>query len=51
MVNSLSFIGIIRQQFFFSDTLQHGYDVNTTVFNYLLYLHKIKHNVTRQVAT
>lgn len=35
MVNSLSFIGIIRQQFFFSysDTLQYGYDVNTTVLN------------------
>lgn len=33
MVNSLSFIGIIRQLFFFSDTLQYGYDVNTTVLN------------------
>lgn len=34
MVNSLSFIGIIRQQFIFSDSLQYGYDVNTTVLNY-----------------
>lgn len=36
MVNSLSFIGIIRQLFcfFFTDTLQYGYDVNTTVLNY-----------------
>lgn len=32
MVNILSFIGIIRQQLFFS--LQYGYDVNTTVLNY-----------------
>lgn len=36
MVNSLSFIGIIRQQFVFfkTDTLQYGYNVNTTVLNY-----------------
>lgn len=49
-INSLSFIGIIRQLFFL-DTLQYGYNVNTTVLNIFTVSAQIKHNVTRQVAT